>query len=332
MAKILLDCDTGADDAVALMMLLKATNIATCVGVTCVQGNTSLDNVVMNNLRILKLFNRINDIPLYRGCDSPLITTAQAENAENVHGSDGMGNRPDHEPVASSDLLKYVQKDHAVSAIISLSKKYAGELKLVATGPLTNLAMAVKLDPELPSRLKALYIMGGSRHCKGNITPAAEFNFYVDPEAAYITLHAFSGKCPVHVIDWDYCKENPLPKPWVEDWFSNPESIVADEKVNPERQSFLKMALGVYLNNGVDAPFCMFDSYAMAAALDPRVVRGSDRKVHVNIELGGQHARGALIVDHLGIMTSSEYAGPVILYDKLDMGKYQKYLYSIVLE
>merc|ERR1712136_284958 len=337
MAKILLDCDTGADDAVALMMLLKATNIATCVGITCVQGNTSLDNVVMNNLRVLKLFNRINDVPLYRGCNSPIITTHKKnESAENVHGNDGMGNQPEHPPAVNNDLLTHVQTDHAVQAIINLSKKYEGELKLVAVGPLTNVAMAVKLDPELPSRLKALYIMGGSRHCKGNITPTAEFNFYFDPEAAYITLHAFSGKCPVHVIDWDYCKDNPLPEPWVEDWLSNPESIIPGEKVNPGKQSFLKMVLQdvrkfyrLYFENSL---LSICDAYAMAVALDPSVALDSGRESHVNIELGGNHARGALIVDHYNRKTAPEYAGPVILYDKIDMEKYQKFLYSIILE
>jgi len=219
MEKILFDCDTGSDDAVALMMLLKANKVATCVGVTCVTGNTGLDNVVMNNLRILKLFNKLEDVPVYRGCEGPLITTQRVLDAEHVHGLDGMGNRPEQEPAVSQDFLKHLKREHAANAIVSLSKQYEGELKLVATGPLTNLAMAVKLDPKLPSRLKALYVMGGSRYSKGNTTPAAEYNFYCDPEATYITLHGYSQQCPVHLIDWDVTKDYPLPEPWVEDWY-----------------------------------------------------------------------------------------------------------------
>lgn len=337
MEKILLDCDTGSDDAVALMMLLKAQHLAACVGVTCVKGNTSLHNVVMNNLRVLKLFDKLSDVPLYRGCDSAIITTHnKAETADDVFGSDGMVNQPEHPPAASDDLLSHIQTEHAVNAIISLSKKYAGELKLAATGPLTNLAMAVKLDPQLPSRLKALYVLGGSRHGKGNMTPAAEFNFYLDPEAAYITLHAFTGKCPVHLIDWDYCKGNPHPEAWVEDWLSNPKSLVAGGKVVPEKQSFLKMILKDVrqyykecLNNS-ELSIC--DAYTMALALDPSVALGSGREVHVNVELAGNFARGALVVDHYSTKTPPEFAGPVIIYDRIDMEKYQEFLYSIVLE
>ena len=335
MDKILLDCDTGADDAVALMMLLKAKDIATPVGVTCVQGNTSLDNVVMNNLRLLKLFNMIGKIPLYRGCCGPLISNPLSIDATAVHGHDGMGNQPNFKPAASNDLLAHVEEEHAVNAIINLSKKYSGQLKLIAIGPLTNLAMAVKLDPELPSRLKALYIMGGTRHNKGNITPAAEFNFHFDPEAAYITLHSFGQLCEVHVIDWDYCISSPLHESFVNDWLSSTKSLSENALVNEHRQSFLKMVLAdvrkFYENHFGKNKLSICDSYAMAVLLDPTLAP-PPKSFLVNIETAGNFTRGAMIVDHYSKKTSKEYAGPVLLYDGIDMKKYKDMLYSIVLE
>ncbi|CAK8682907.1 unnamed protein product [Clavelina lepadiformis] len=291
---ILYDCDTGSDDAIALMMLLGQSHKAKAVGITCVGGNTKLDNVVMNNLRILKLYNQLGNIPVYKGCPDPLISIhpSQKKSASNVHGDDGMGGQPDFYPEASHNLLDFLEEDHAVNGIIELSKQYAGKLKIVATGPLTNLALAVKLDPDLPNRLDALYVMGGTRYARGNWTPAAEFNFCIDPEAAFITLDSFSPKCPTHLINYEYTLDNPLPWHLFDDLFAGKQN---------DRKKFACMVTNQLnkfsRNKGRDGSdgmvFC--DVYAMSIALDSSIGL-KPKQIKVTIELGGHHARGQVII------------------------------------
>jgi len=315
--KILFDCDTGGDDAIALMMLLSSSMTSHPVGITTVTGNTNVHNVAINNLRILKLFGKLGEVPVYLGSKGPILPSSSpqdAASAEDVFGNDGMGNQPLFEPAASNDLLKFSEKEHAAVGIITLSKQYPGELVIVATGPLTNLALAVSMDPKLPSRLKALYIMGGSLTGKGNMTPAAEFNFYMDPEAAYTTLHKFSRECDTHLIDWDLCSGFPLDDDWVGHWLG------AGSENQTKKQGFTEMALSdviTWYNTtfGADS-LAVCDANAMAVALNPKVVIGQ-KKVNVSVELGGNLARGAMIVDHYSV--EKNFAGPVTVYDKMKM-------------
>ncbi|CAK8682908.1 unnamed protein product [Clavelina lepadiformis] len=303
------------------MMLLGQSHKAKAVGITCVGGNTKLDNVVMNNLRVLKLYNQLGKVPVYKGCSQPLVSIHPSQATENssVHGEDGMGGHPDFFPEASLDLLDFVEEDHAVNGIIKLSKKYTGKLKIVATGPLTNIAMAVKLDPELPSRLVGIYIMGGTRFAQGNCTPAAEFNFCMDPEAVFITLDSFSHKCPIHLVNWEYTLENSLPWNYFDDLFSGDQN---------DRKKFAHMVtrpLDVFsrdTDRDCSGGMVLCDAYAMSIALDSSIGL-KPKQIKVTIELGGHHARGHVVVDYCN---KSDNFSTITVYDSFDFEKYHNLL------
>ncbi|RXN28025.1 inosine-uridine preferring nucleoside hydrolase-like protein [Labeo rohita] len=157
MKKLLVDVDCGVDDAQAIMMALAAPGVQ-ILGITCVQGNTSVDNVCKNVLRVLKVCNH-PEIPVFRGATKSLL--GQTISAGDFHGKDGLGDAP-HPDAPGLDL---VQKEGAVSAMIRIVNENPGEVSLVATAPLTNVALAVKLDPTFPQKLKGLYLMGGNTDC-----------------------------------------------------------------------------------------------------------------------------------------------------------------------
>jgi purine nucleosidase len=169
---VLLDLDTGCDDAVMLAMAL-ASDAVEVVGVTTVAGNATLPDTTRNTLSVLEALGR-PDVPVVPGCDRPLV--APAETAEAIHGDGGLpGERPD--PGIDH------RDGNAVSFIRDRSRAIE-DLTLVATGPLTNVATALAVDPGLAERLGALHVMGGAVRAGGNASPVAEYNFYADPEAA----------------------------------------------------------------------------------------------------------------------------------------------------
>ncbi|XP_038575348.1 probable uridine nucleosidase 2 isoform X2 [Micropterus salmoides] len=218
--KLIIDLDTGVDDAQAIMVALAAPNVE-ILGITCCHGNTPLENVLKNTLRVLKVCNRL-DIPVYRGCSKPLL--AHEQNAGDYHGKDGLGEVPD--PDAPG--LELLQKKKAVEAMIKIVKENPGEVTLVAMAPLTNLAVAVQLDPSLPKKLKALYIMGGNTESRGNTTACGEFNFVADPEAAYIVLDCYT--CPTYIATWEFSCKNSLPWSFCDQWLAQ----------NTEKAAFMK--------------------------------------------------------------------------------------------
>ena len=176
---IILDCDPGHDDALAILLALSSPNEIECLGITTSAGNVPLELTTQNALRVLSLINN-NNINVYKGCPKPLV--GELVTAENVHGESGLDTGSGTslpEPISS-----YKDK-HAVNFILdTLKESPINEITLVATGPLTNLAAAFSIDPVTFRRAKRIVLMGGAGYEPGNITPAAEFNIYVDPFAA----------------------------------------------------------------------------------------------------------------------------------------------------
>ncbi len=171
---ILLDCDPGIDDAFALFCALKYGRVST---VTTVSGNVTIENTTRNALFLLELAG--SDVDVHRGADKPLKRTLTA--ADYIHGSSGLGNFDTPEPQRSE------QPTTAVEAIIAHCE--AGDATIVATGPLTNIALALEADPTLRSRISDIYWMGGGT-TTGNVTEVAEFNAWCDPDAAAATLES----------------------------------------------------------------------------------------------------------------------------------------------
>lgn len=170
---VLLDVDPGCDDAVMLAMALGHDAIEV-VGITTVAGNSTIENTTRNALAILELAGR-SEVPVSRGCGRPLED--ELKTAEWVHGPNGLrGELPDPEtgPIET----------HAAEFIIEQAREFGGELTICAVGPLTNLAVAIALEPALPDMVSDIYLMGGAALTAGNVTPMAEANFHNDPAAA----------------------------------------------------------------------------------------------------------------------------------------------------
>ncbi|ELY48470.1 nucleoside hydrolase [Natronorubrum bangense] len=172
---VLIDTDPGCDDAVALLLALERSELDV-VGLTTVHGNAPVEETTENARSILEVLDR-TDVPVAMGADRPLLV--DLETAEHIHGEGGIRGElpqpgPETQPVDS----------HAAQFIIEQAREHEGELTLAAIGPLTNVALALAIEPELPELLDELIVMGGAAFVPGNITPLAEANFHADPHAA----------------------------------------------------------------------------------------------------------------------------------------------------
>ena len=189
--KIIIDTDPGQDDAVAILLALASPELD-LLGISCVAGNVPLALTAKNTRIVCELAQR-PDIPVFAGCDAPL--SRKLVTAEHVHGKTGL------DGITLPDPTMRLQDQHGVDFLIdTLRREPAGKVTLVAIGPLTNIATAMTRAPDIVPRIQEIVLMGGGYFEGGNITPAAEFNIYVDPEAAKIV---FDAKVPLVVMPLD---------------------------------------------------------------------------------------------------------------------------------
>lgn len=307
--KLLVDVDCGVDDAQAIMLALARPNVQ-LLGITCVNGNTNVENVCKNTLRVLQACDRL-EIPVFRGAARSVLGISV--DGGDFHGQDGLGDAPD----PNAPGLELVQQEGATSAMIRIINENPGEICLVATGPLTNLALAVRLDPSIPSKLKGLYIMGGNTDSRGNTTVCAEFNFAADPEAAYIVLNDFL--CPTYLACWEFTCYSKLPWEFCDAWLAQ-DSKKARFMAQIFRHSMDQASSERSQQEMVDGiGFVSCDSYAMAAAVDDTFVTASDR-VAVSVELAGTLTRGMMVVDTLGLLKKTHKA---VVMRKVDLEKFK---------
>lgn len=182
MIKVILDCDPGHDDAIAMLLATRAENID-LIGVTTVAGNSELHNTVNNALRVLN-YSGVYDIPVYAGCVKPMARDLYRLTGAIIHGEDGLGG-PSIPPATQKPEDK-----HAVDYLVETLMATKEKITVVAVGPLTNVAMALIKEPRIKENIESIVIMGGAIVDPGNITSAAEFNIYVDPEAAKIVFNS----------------------------------------------------------------------------------------------------------------------------------------------
>jgi purine nucleosidase len=187
---IVIDTDTAQDDCIALLVGLLDPR-ADLRAITMVAGNVGFERQVLNAQLTLSVAGRLGEVPLYLGCRRPLVR--EWVSAEYAHGDGVGGLTMDSEGLAP-------QPEHGVDALIALAAASPGEITVVCIGPLTNIAMAAIKDPRFVANVKALVVMGGSNNARGNITAAAEYNFYVDPEAAKAVFEA--GFASITVVPW----------------------------------------------------------------------------------------------------------------------------------
>ena len=273
---LLIDTDPGVDDALALLMAFNDPQHE-LVALTIAAGNVELEHTVRNALKLCEIAGR-DGLPVYVGCADPLLHPAV--DAAHVHGRDGFGD-VGYEPAARA-----AEAEHAALAILRLSHRHAGELLLVALGPLTNLALALKLDPTLPRRIRRLVVMGGAVSAHGNITAAAEFNIAFDPEAAHIVFEGFPH---LDLADWEAVIAHGLRHDEVVDWL----------KADSDRARFYGGISEKTRRWSIDRRgdrWYAADALAMAYALEPQgALELLERPVAV--ELAGSLTRGATVVD-----------------------------------
>ena len=278
MKYLVIDTDPGVDDAHAILMAAAHPN-AEIVAVTTVGGNVPLKHTTANALKILEVAGL--DVPVYAGVDGALIERSH-EDAAHVHGSDGLGD------CGLPEAGRRAEKEHAVDALIRMANESPGKLSLIAIGPLTNIAMALRMDPDLPKKYREFFIMGGAIYGQGN-TPnlPAEFNIYNDPEAAAIV---FNDWPEFTLASWETTMAHPI----------LPDQIEKLKQVNTPKGVFFRKItekILVFLQTVLKRNLLFAaDSVAMAALLEPDIVEKAEKHA-VRIELAGTLTRGMTVVD-----------------------------------
>lgn len=280
--KIIFDTDPGQDDAVALLLAIASPEDIEILGVTAVAGNVPLA-LTSRNARIVCELGGRTDLPVHAGCDAPLAR--KLVTAENVHGStglDGIALRPPQMPLAAG---------HAVDFIIdTLRREAEGTVTLVAVGPLTNLATAFDRAPDIIPRIAEVVIMGGAYFEVGNVTPAAEFNIFVDPEAAKIV---FEAGVPLTIMPLDVTHRALTDRTWVEGMRALGTRV--GEAVASWTDFFERYDRAKYNSEG--AP--LHDPCAVAWLIRPELFSG--KHINVVIETEGQYTAGMTVADWWGV-------------------------------
>lgn len=280
--KVIIDCDTGNDDMWAIVSALRLEEKYDfkVVAITCVSGNTSVENAARNTLIALELCDRL-DVPVYKGASTSLIR--KTENTEGFHGEDGLSDIYKIKP--SLDL---VQKKHAVEAMKDFIDEFSNEIVILSLAPLTNIALLYKLYPEISRKLSKFYIMGGNHLGVGNTTNHAEFNFWFDPEAAHIVFD--ETLCPIFIMPWETCMHSGASIPFNE-WRLD----VLSSNKNPFTKFLDEVEKKAYKKFSTWMP-C--DCFLAVSFMIPQIVTKIEEH-HISVELGGNHCRGMMVIDHL---------------------------------
>jgi inosine-uridine nucleoside N-ribohydrolase len=278
--KIILDCDPGHDDALALLLAARHPTID-LLAITTVAGNQSVDKTTLNALKVCTLAD-IRDVPIARGMDRPLVRDVRY--AADIHGDSGLDGpelpEPDIEPIA----------EHAVDLIIDLLLRSEGDITLVPTGPLTNIATAITREPGIVGRIKSICLMGGAIGL-GNVTPAAEFNMHFDPEAAAIVFH--SG-CPITLVPLEVTHQA----------LATPEVLARlraiERPVATLAADLLTFFASTYRQVFGFASPPVHDPCAVAAVIDPSLI--ATHEMYVALETRGEHTIGRTVCDVYGVL------------------------------
>src|SRR5215212_7119635 len=276
--RVVIDCDTGVDDTMAVFYGLLAPHIDV-VGLSCVWGNIGVDRTTMNTLRLLEMLGR-PEIPVAKGAEKPLLGPTWPL-GQGVHGADGQGNLnlppPKLQPARES----------ASELIVKLAHEHPGELTLVPTGPLTNVAAAVLADPEIAKLYKKVVLMGGAFLAKGNAARWAEANIWHDPEAAQVV---FEAGWDVTAVGLDVTDKTMLSQERLD--ILRDSGTVAGKHIH----AITKFYVDNYSARTGRRECAMHDALALAIAADPSLMLEAPQ-VRVDVELTGTHTRGMTVGD-----------------------------------
>lgn len=278
MIRVIIDCDPGHDDMMAIM-LASASEHIDLLGVTTVAGNQTGDKTLDNALRILTLINE--ELSVARGADKPLLR--ELVTAPRFHGQSGLDGAELPEPrIEALDI-------DAVDFIIDMLEESLEKIVLVPTGPLTNIAMVLLKNPDIKHKIERIVLMGGGMH-DSNVTPVAEFNIYVDPEAAKIV---FESGVPITMVGLDVTNKALMSFEEIDGIVAN--NGVISSKVGPLLKFFANANKKIFGLNG--AP--IHDALAVAAVIDPSVIE--TKFLNVQVEVSSELTRGATVVDIYGV-------------------------------
>lgn len=269
--KILYDCDPGHDDAIAILLAAGSPELE-LLGLTTVAGNQTLDNTARNACHVLQWLGR-EEIPVYAGCDRPMVRTRVT--AGDIHGKTGLDG-----PVFPP-LRKAVEPEHAVQFLIRTLLASQGDITVVTSGPMTNLAMALRLEPGIADKIQRIVLMGGS-YTNGNVTPAAEFNILADPEAAHV---CFTAGRPVTMIGLDVTRRV----------LCYPETVERMAKVGNAASRLFVDLMGHFCRTQKEVfgweggP--LHDPVTIASLLDPELVTTKPMNARIDLSHGDSYGR-----------------------------------------
>jgi purine nucleosidase len=277
---VLIDTDTASDDAVALIMALRSADVRVAA-ITVVAGNVPLEQATRNALYTAELCG--SDVPVYAGASRPLAR--EHRHAQWFHGRDGLGDQGYPPPKRKPESKR------AVDAIVDVISANPG-IVLVTLGPLTNIALALQRSPGIVKNVSRCVVMGGNPCTEGNVTPAAEYNMWVDPEAARIVMR--SG-LPIELIGWHLCRGD------ANLTASDIESVLSlDTELARFAINCNRTAMEANRVQTGELGICLPDPTAMAIALDPSISTKASRH-YVEVETGSELTRGMTVVDRLNV-------------------------------
>ncbi|HLK65459.1 MAG TPA: nucleoside hydrolase [Bryobacteraceae bacterium] len=313
----LIDTDTASDDAVALIMALRAPDVRVAA-ITVVAGNVPVAQATRNALLVTELCG--SEVPVYSGAEGPLWR--EYANAEWFHGKDGLGDCGFAPPKRTPAPM------HAVDAIIQTVSANPG-LEMVTLGPLTNVALAIARDPSIVAKISRCVIMGGNPCCEGNVTPAAEYNIWVDPEAARMV---FRSGLNIEMVGWHLCRGEAVLNAADIEHVLSLETPLARFAIdcNFAASEAYRVQTGEI---GISLP----DPVAMSIALDPTICTAASSH-YTEIEVTSELTRGMTVVDRLngaGNDRNREMWKPLLgrvpltrICWTIDVARWKKALYS----
>lgn len=314
---VMIDTDTASDDAVALIMALRSPHLQV-QAITTVAGNVPVHQGTSNALYTAELCG--SDVPIFEGLAKPLLRSLQT--ADWFHGKDGLG---DH---GYQPARRTAEKEHAVQTFLRVVRQNPG-IEIITLGPLTNLATALLQDPSLVEHVARCVVMGGAPCTEGNVTPAAEFNIWVDPEAAHIV---FRSGLPIEMIGWQLCRGLAAVNEREIQTLLNFGNPLADFAVRSN-----SIAMDAYRVQTGEIGISLPDPVAMSVLIDPSLSLLSSNHL-VEIETNSELTRGMTVVDRLNVAANPRNIGvwasavernrPVKICWQLDVAGWKRELFA----